>query len=471
MARLRAARAALIVLDEADYRRLTGDARVNDFLAVARRRAATSPPGAGGDRLAAGPTPIGLPRRPRDPRGSRCASSTAASSRDVLACRRWRSRSACSAWPPVLLGPGARAAQRVAAARTPRTDTAPDRRRRRCRRRRAVDLRWRACSAAGYGLAVQRRACRGRQSAELPLDDGPRAAGHRDWPCCAPPSSAPERWRRGRRSDAGGTVTCVRRAAAGIGEHCGLGRSRRRSPLRRRAWLLARVGALALARRAGVRRPRSCCRATSAPTPTRASSGGTSPARWTPGASDPYGFQVTFFRRCAPTSQPTDAAPCGRASSCSPTPALTDPVAGSAVHDQRIARTGFGIADGELSSNIDLRLRDWTLRRGAGAERRHHCYRTRVVASDFGGPDRSTRPSRCCCRATGRVAQGPDPADTSHYLSRTPARGPRHARRRRPRAPGHRPWPGSTHEWADALLPPDAVGWDWLGINSTTAAR
>ena len=86
------------------------------------------------------------------------------------------------------------------------------------------------------------------------------------------------------------------------------------------AWLLSGVSALACrppCRRR--RRPRSCRRATSAPTPTRIEwwyVTGALDAR----ASDPYGFQVTFFRRSRTRRRSRHPGAFAARQPCSPTP-------------------------------------------------------------------------------------------------------------------------------------------------------
>ncbi len=182
-----------------------------------------------------------------------------------------------------------------------------------------------------------------------------------------------------------------------------------------------------------------------------------------PGSTDPYGFQLTFFRSRTdvPASHPSAFAARQIVFAHA---ALTDPVAGRLRHDQRIARAGFGIASaGE--ADTDLHLRGWTLKRegAVGAQR----YRARIdaVGQGFGFDFElaATQPVLLQGDA-GLSRKGPDAAQSSHYLSEPQlAVTGTLALAGRPLAITGRAW--LDHEWSDSLLHPDAVGWDWIGIN------
>jgi predicted secreted hydrolase len=182
-----------------------------------------------------------------------------------------------------------------------------------------------------------------------------------------------------------------------------------------------------------------------------------------PGVAEPYGFQITFFR------SRTDVAP-GHPSAFAARQlvfahaALTDPVAGRLRHDQRIARAGFGIAAaGE--HDTDLQLRDWSLRREGPVGR--HRYRARIDAGAQGFALTlalaATQPVLLQGDA-GLSRKGPDPAQASWYLSepQLAVTGTLTLAGRSDEV-GGRAW--LDHEWSDSLLHPDAVGWDWIGMN------
>ena len=181
------------------------------------------------------------------------------------------------------------------------------------------------------------------------------------------------------------------------------------------------------------------------------------------GVGDPFGFQVTFFRVRTDVAADQPSAFAARQLIVAHA-AVTDPVARRLRHDQRIAREGFGIAHAS-ESDTDLVLRDWSLRRepdGAG-----HSYRVHVDApgAHFAFTLRlaSTQPVLLQGDA-GHSRKGPDAAQASYYLSEPQlAVSGSLTLDGIPRAATGRAW--LDHEWSDALLHPDAVGWDWIGIN------
>ena len=182
-----------------------------------------------------------------------------------------------------------------------------------------------------------------------------------------------------------------------------------------------------------------------------------------PRVAEPFGFQVTFFRTRGEVAADHPSAFAARQLLFAHA-ALTDPQAGRLHHDQRIARAGFGIAEAS-EADTDLRLRDWTLRRDAAAPGGHR-YRALVTAQVFAFDLTlaATQPVLLQGEA-GLSRKGPDAAHTSRYLSE-----PQLAVSGTLRHPGAgseavtgRAW--LDHEWSDALLAPDAVGWDWVGIN------
>ena len=186
------------------------------------------------------------------------------------------------------------------------------------------------------------------------------------------------------------------------------------------------------------------------------------------GKAREFGFQVTFFR--------TRTAVAESASRFAPTQlvfahaALSDPAQRRQRHDQRIARAGFGIAEAGVGDTA-VSLRGWSLERsgphGGSGEPPRSVYRARI-ASDSAGfaldlQCSATQPVLLQGNA-GFSAKAPQPGPASHYYSQPqlqvqgqltldgqalPAQG--------------RAW--LDHEWSDTLLHPEAVGWDWIGMN------
>ena len=183
-----------------------------------------------------------------------------------------------------------------------------------------------------------------------------------------------------------------------------------------------------------------------------------------PRVAEPFGFQVTFFRTRSDVAADHPSAFAARQLLFAHA-ALTDPQAGRLQHDQRIARAGFGIAEAS-EADTDLSLRGWTLRREATRAPGGHRYRAHVAAPafDFDLTLAATQPVLLQGDA-GLSRKGPDPAHVSHYLSEPQLAVSGSLRRGGAGAEAvtGRAW--LDHEWSNALLAPDAVGWDWVGMN------
>lgn len=183
-----------------------------------------------------------------------------------------------------------------------------------------------------------------------------------------------------------------------------------------------------------------------------------------PPQSPGWGFQITFFRSRVDVAQghPSRFA-AGQLLFAHA--ALTDLARGRLLHDQRMARAGFGLAEA-ATQDTAVHLRDWRFERDAGSGR----YRARVPVSGS-GPERfgyaldlqPTQPLLLQGQA-GYSRKGPDPLQASHYYSQPQldvtgrlwtAQGEQAVR--------GRAW--LDHEWSEELMHPDAVGWDWVGMN------
>ncbi|GAA4428934.1 carotenoid 1,2-hydratase [Acidovorax lacteus] len=184
-----------------------------------------------------------------------------------------------------------------------------------------------------------------------------------------------------------------------------------------------------------------------------------------------WGFQVTFFRSRVDGTQSLQSAFAARQLLFAHA-ALTDLQGGRLLHDERIARAGFGIAEA-AEHDTDIRLQDWTLRRtdlalpgGARGSR----YTAHLEGSQLG--------LQLTCDSTqplllqgqqGLSRKGPDAVQASYYYSQPQlaVRGSLAVQGQRfdidPAAGPCRAW--MDHEWSEALLHPEAVGWDWIGMN------
>ncbi|MFZ2306304.1 MAG: lipocalin-like domain-containing protein [Rhodoferax sp.] len=180
-----------------------------------------------------------------------------------------------------------------------------------------------------------------------------------------------------------------------------------------------------------------------------------------------FGFQLTFFRSRVPQTQGMQSGLAARQLVFAHA-ALTDVKGRKLWHDQRMARwsgdaPGQNPADTASASAQDtgIRLRDWTLEhRGSGMEARLRC-------TDF-ALSLNLIPSQPVLLQgdQGLSRKGPEDSQTSYYYSlpHLQVRGELELRGKR-----HAVEAGSTawldHEWSQEMLHPDAVGWDWIGIN------
>jgi predicted secreted hydrolase len=188
-------------------------------------------------------------------------------------------------------------------------------------------------------------------------------------------------------------------------------------------------------------------------------------------AGGAFGFQITFFRSRTGLAEdlPSRFAPRQLLFAHA---ALTDLGAQRHAHAQRVARWS-GDVEATLARaavpDTDLRIGDWTLRRTDAAGRSR--YRTRFGTDRTGVPDSfelrlqldAAQPPLLQGDA-GFSRKGPEERQASHYVSEPQLQaGGELDRGGRAVAVRGRAW--LDHEWADALMHPDAVGWDWIGMN------
>jgi predicted secreted hydrolase len=181
---------------------------------------------------------------------------------------------------------------------------------------------------------------------------------------------------------------------------------------------------------------------------------------WLDGGPTPLGFQITFFRTRPPI---TRGNPSGFAASqlIIGHAAIADPARGSLLHDERIARAGFGLAQA-ATEDTDVSLYDWRLRRqGSGA------YVGAIAARSFTLRLTATPTQALLLQGeSGYSRKGPQPRNASYYYSqpqlRVEAELTRDGRTQRLSGSG---W--LDHEWSSTLLDAEAAGWDWIGMNLT----
>ena len=180
-------------------------------------------------------------------------------------------------------------------------------------------------------------------------------------------------------------------------------------------------------------------------------------------AAQTYGFQITFFR----SRTGVDAAHPSRFAARQLVfahAALTDLPNARLRHDQRIARSGFRIAEA-APGDTDVVLRDWRLARSGAAQQSLY---NAHVASDSAGfrlalSLAATQPVLLQGDA-GFSRKGPEAAQASHYYSQ-PQLAASGVLTLDGRALAVRGTAWLDHEWSDSLLAAQAVGWDWVGMN------
>ena len=178
---------------------------------------------------------------------------------------------------------------------------------------------------------------------------------------------------------------------------------------------------------------------------------------WLDSTPVPHGFQVTFFRtRPHPeTANPSRFAPRHVLIAHA---ALSDPAQGRLLHEQRGARSGFGLADAAIGET-NVWIDDWSLRSGAQG------YSARIEAKEF-ALDLDMRPTQkpLLQGDRGFSRKGPDPISASYYYSLPHL----HVTGRTRTGASTRNVSGIAwldHEWSSQPLDAEASGWDWTGLN------
>ncbi len=178
-----------------------------------------------------------------------------------------------------------------------------------------------------------------------------------------------------------------------------------------------------------------------------------------------HGFQITFFRSRTDVAadQPSRFAAKQLLFAHA---ALSDLKAGRLRHDQRIARTGFGVAQAGTDDTAIV-LRDWQLSRQDAAEGSRYQARVRSDSAGFAFDfNLNTTQSVLLQGDAGYSLKGPqhtDPTFSRYYTQ--PQLSVSGTLKQQGTALPVRGTAWLDHEWSDSLLPPGAVGWDWIGMN------
>ncbi len=180
--------------------------------------------------------------------------------------------------------------------------------------------------------------------------------------------------------------------------------------------------------------------------------------------SQRFGFQVTFFRSRVAATQGLKSRFAAKQLVFAHA-AVTDLQRQVLLHDDRIARWDGrfepAAAVGASAQDTDVAIRDWHLRR----DTQSGGYVTQVRARDFALSLtlKVTQPLLLQGQA-GLSRKGPDAAQVSRYYTQ-PQLGV--AGELTPSGPSvavqGTAW--LDHEWSNEILHPEAVGWDWIGMN------
>lgn len=179
------------------------------------------------------------------------------------------------------------------------------------------------------------------------------------------------------------------------------------------------------------------------------------------------GFQLTFFRSRVASTQTLRSAFAARQLIFAHA-ALTDVAGRRQLHAQRSARAGQGLAQAS-EDDTDVQLGDWFLRRNPGPPGVGNRYAAHLAGEGFVLDLQLTTTQPLLLQGqAGLSHKGPQPEQASYYYSQPQlaVSGQITLDGRTldiAAAPSNRAW--LDHEVSDALMHPEAVGWDWIGMN------
>jgi len=174
-----------------------------------------------------------------------------------------------------------------------------------------------------------------------------------------------------------------------------------------------------------------------------------------------FGFQLTFFRSRVPSTQTMRSGFAAKQLHFAHA-ALTDVTGQRLLHDQRIARSS-GDAGVDLAqasdADTDVTLRDWSL------QRRGTSYSARANGTGFAFDLNLQETQPLLLQGDqGLSRKGPETTQASFYYSlpQLQVSGQLTLDGQRQSVTG-RAW--LDHEWSQSIMAPQAVGWDWIGMN------
>ncbi|QKV53946.1 lipocalin-like domain-containing protein [Comamonas antarctica] len=182
------------------------------------------------------------------------------------------------------------------------------------------------------------------------------------------------------------------------------------------------------------------------------------------------GFQLTFFRSRVPSTQKLRSAFAARQLVFAHA-ALTDVAGKRQLHAQRSAREGMGLAHAR-ESDTDVQLGNWWLRRApsaSGTAAQASRYEAHIAGDGFDLElQLQTTQPLLLQGSAGLSRKGPDEAQASYYYSQPQLSVAGYItldgrKLAIDAGAANRAW--LDHEVSDALLHPEAEGWDWIGMN------
>jgi predicted secreted hydrolase len=176
-----------------------------------------------------------------------------------------------------------------------------------------------------------------------------------------------------------------------------------------------------------------------------------------PAQGAPLGFQITFFRT-RPVQQQDNPSSFAARQLLIAHAAISEPARGRLRQDQRLRRAGMTLADAS-AENTNVWIDDWRLRRDGDTY-------VATLAADGFALDLSlgVTQSRLLNGESGYSRKGPSSKSASYYYSEPHLRVSGTVTRATQReAVTGEAW--LDHEWSSEYLDPNAVGWDWIGLN------
>jgi len=172
---------------------------------------------------------------------------------------------------------------------------------------------------------------------------------------------------------------------------------------------------------------------------------------------DPLGFQITFFRSKPATDAANPSAFAPRQlliAHC----ALSDPKRGRLWQDQRIRRAGMQLAEA-AEGDANVWIERWSLKR------ENEKYLAKIDAEDFSLDLTLAETQAVLLNGDAGISRkGPSPQAASYYYSlpHLKVSGGISRNGAKSQVSGEA-W--FDHEWSSEYLEPEAIGWDWIGIN------